>query len=48
MSDPADHARPERIEPQRNSASDSMYRRFVPKRSAAQPVIGMTVASARV
>src|SRR3954454_24077425 len=48
ISDSADHARPERIEPHRNRPSDSMYRRFVPKRSAAQPVIGITVASASV
>ena len=31
-----------------NSASAVMYSRLVPNRSAAQPVIGMTVASARV
>ena len=48
ISDSADQARPDRIEPHRNSASDSMYSRFVPKRSAAQPVTGMTVASASV
>ena len=48
ISDSADHARPDRIEPHRNRASDSMYSRFVPNRSAAQPVIGITVASASV
>ncbi len=35
-------------EPAVNSASAVMYRRLVPNRSAAQPVTGMTVASASV
>ena len=46
MSDPADHARPDRTDPARKSPIESMYRRLVPKRSAAQPVSGMTVARA--
>ena len=48
ISDSALQARPEAIEPTRNSAIDVMYRRLVPKRSAAQPVSGITVASASV
>ena len=48
ISDSADHARPDSIEPSANSASEIMYSRLVPKRSAAQPVSGITVASASV
>jgi hypothetical protein len=48
MSDSADQARPASSEPPMKSASESMYSRFVPKRSAAQPVTGITVASASV
>src|SRR5581483_1829474 len=43
-----DHASPDSEEPITNSAIDVMYRRLVPKRSAIQPVRGITVASARV
>ena len=48
ISDPADQASPDSIEPQTNRLIEVMYRRLVPKRSAAQPVIGITVASASV
>ncbi len=43
-----DQARPERQEPITNIAIDPMYRRLVPKRSAIQPLSGITVASASV
>ena len=39
---------PHRIEPIKNAVSAPMYSRLVPNRSAAQPVTGMTVASAKV
>jgi hypothetical protein len=42
----ADHARPQSAEPSTKSRIEPMYRRLVPKRSAAQPVKGITVASA--
>ncbi len=48
ISDSADQAAPQSAEPATNSAMASMYRRLVPKRSAAQPVIGITDASASV
>jgi hypothetical protein len=48
MSDSELHAAPESMEPARNSVIDVRYRRLVPKRSAAQPVSGITVARARV
>ena len=41
-----DHARPQSAEPMMNSVSDVMYIRLAPKRSIAQPVIGMLIASA--
>ncbi len=42
----ADHASPHRVEPSTNRATDVRNSRFVPNRSAAHPVSGMTVASA--
>jgi hypothetical protein len=48
MSEPALQASPESTEPLTKSVIDVMYMRLVPKRSAAQPVSGMTVASASV
>ena len=48
INDSADHAAPESSEPARKSVIESRYRRLVPKRSAAQPVAGITVASASV
>ena len=39
-------AAPASIDPARNSTTAIMYSRLVPNRSEAQPVIGMTVASA--
>ena len=48
ISDSADQARPDSTEPSANSAIEVMYSRLVPKRSAAQPVSGITVASASV
>jgi hypothetical protein len=46
ISDPADQASPESAEPAMNSAMASMYTRFVPNLSLAQPVSGITVAKA--
>jgi hypothetical protein len=46
ISEPADHAMPDSAEPARKSTMEIRYRRLVPKRSAAQPVSGITVASA--
>ena len=43
---PDDQARPHSTEPPRNSASDSIHIRLLPKRSTAHPVNGMTIASA--
>ena len=48
ISDSADQARPQSTEPTVNRPSESMYKRLVPKRSDAQPVNGITVASASV
>ncbi len=45
ISDSALQARPERTEPTVNRTSEVRYRRLVPKRSAAQPVAGITAAS---
>ena len=42
------HAVAQSTEPVTNKAIAVMYNRLVPKRSAAQPVIGITVASASV
>ncbi len=46
ISDSADHAMPDSAEPARKRPIEMMYKRLVPKRSAAQPVSGITVASA--
>ena len=48
ISDSELQASPDSIEPITNRKIEVMYRRLVPKRSAAQPVSGMTVASASV
>ena len=48
MSEVMSHAIAQATEPSTNSTRAVMYRRLVPKRSAAQPVTGMTVAKARV
>ena len=48
ISEPMLQAMAQAMEPSRNRTSASMYRRLVPNRSAAQPVSGITVASARV
>ena len=47
MSELADQARPHRLEPMRNTVSESMNIRLCPNRSMAHPVTGMTMASAR-
>ncbi len=39
---------PDSAEPTTNRAIEDMYRRLVPKRSAIQPLSGITVASASV
>ena len=48
ISDSADQARPDSTDPSANSTIEIMYSRLVPNRSAAQPVSGITVASASV
>ena len=45
MSDSADHATPQRIDPHRKAVSEPSQTRRVPKRSLAQPVSGMTAVS---
>ena len=42
----ADHATPHRQDPMTNSETDVIHINFVPKRSTAQPVTGMTTAKA--
>ena len=46
ISDPAFHASPDRTEPATNRPTTIIHSRLAPKRSDAQPVIGITVASA--
>lgn len=46
MSEWASQARPQSAEPSTNSATEDIHSRLVPKRSAAQPVSGITLASA--
>ena len=48
MSMPIDGAKAHRTEPATKKAMAMRYRRLVPKRSAAHPVSGMTVARASV
>ncbi len=48
MSEPMFHAVLHSADPSTNSTSAVMYIRRAPYRSAAQPLSGMTVASARV
>ena len=43
-----DQERPDTHDPITNIAIEVIYRRLVPKRSAAQPVAGITAARARV
>ena len=46
MSDSADHAAPLSTDPAMNRISEPNHRRRTPKRSTAQPLSGMTSASA--
>jgi hypothetical protein len=46
INDPADHANPDSAEPRTNSATTVIHSRLAPNRSDAQPVIGITTASA--
>ncbi len=46
MSDSALQARPHNAEPSTNNVTEVIHSRLVPKRSAAQPVSGITIASA--
>ncbi len=46
ISDWADQAKPQRAEPAVKRIREMMYRRLAPKRAAAQPVTGITAASA--
>ena len=48
ISIPIEVAMAHSVEPRVKSSSAVMYRRLVPNRSAAHPVIGMTVARASV
>jgi hypothetical protein len=46
ISDSADHASPHSADPMPNSATEVIHTCLAPKRSDAQPVSGITVASA--